>query len=219
MLADDVFASLNARFSKPRTRQIVIGADEIQEWPSGLFNRLSADKLLSPIEPTQSLECQGCERACIMTVTVTPVEGNRAARAFISCDKPENFGRIPVAFTRMHQWQMTRTAFERLEKGWITTSTSGQSKLKKSKAPLAFRNALERLLTEIATRAASAGMPFDHKSLPGRKIDLHAVAVKFDQSLDLAPRTFDDYLDGLYAFKRGARKSDFYAILFPEFLK
>jgi hypothetical protein len=55
--------------------------------------------------------------------------------------------------------------------------------------------------------------------MPGRKVDFQAVADKFDSALEFAPRTFDDYLDGLCSFKRGARESNFYAELFPEYFK
>jgi hypothetical protein len=42
-----------------------------------------------------------------MPVHVRPAEGNRAARAFISCDKPEEVGRVPVELNRLAQWRIT----------------------------------------------------------------------------------------------------------------
>ena len=42
-----------------------------------------------------------------MPVYVRPGEGNRPARAFISCDKPEDVGRVPVELGRLAQWRIT----------------------------------------------------------------------------------------------------------------
>ncbi len=42
-----------------------------------------------------------------MPVNIYPAEGNRAARAFIVCDKSQNIGRVPVDFPRLEQWQAT----------------------------------------------------------------------------------------------------------------
>lgn len=218
MNAAEVLASLKARFAGAKARHIKITADEIAEWPAGLFDKLNTQKLLAKAEPLQVLECRGCEQACCMPVNVMPAQGGRPARAFIACDKRSDVGRVKVDFARMRQWHMTRDAFDKLQRTWVTPSADAFS-LKRSKAPVAFRAALARLLTEIEARAAASNQPFDRKAMPGRKVDLLAVARKFDAALDYAPRTFDDYLDGLCAFKRGARESDFYRKLFPEYVK
>ena len=42
-----------------------------------------------------------------MPIFVRPAEGNRPARAFISCDKPEDVGRVPVELGRLAQWRIT----------------------------------------------------------------------------------------------------------------
>ena len=42
-----------------------------------------------------------------MPVHVRPAEANRPARAFISCDKPEDVGRVPVELGRLAQWRIT----------------------------------------------------------------------------------------------------------------
>ncbi len=220
MRAEALFASLKARFAAGKIDHITINADEVAEWPDSVFDEWLKAKLLAPVEPAQSLECRGCEEACIMPVTVFAAEGKRPARAFIACDKPVNFGRVPVAFTRLRQWQMTRAAFEKLQRTWIlpAAGADGQA-LRKSKAPATFRIALERLLAEIERRAVAQRVLFDRKAMPGLKVDFQAVADKFDSALDRKPRTFDDYLDGLCAFKRGARQTDFYRTLFPEYFK
>ena len=220
MQPDALLASLKARFSGNRAGRITISADEVAEWPNGLFERLQRDGLLTRTEPGQSLECWGCERACFMAVNVVAADGERPARAFISCDKPENMGRVPVAFSRLHQWIMTEAGFERMQRTWIATPEFAASKkLSKSKAPLSFRIALESLLAVVEVRAAEQGLPFDRNAMPGRKVDFQAVAEKFDPILEHTARTFDDYLEGLCAFRRGARMTKFYSSLFPEYFK
>ena len=220
MNADTILASLNARLKGNKAGRINIGADEIAEWPQEFLAQLRDAKLLTPIEPAQSLECRGCEQACFMPVNITPALGKRPARAFIACDKRDDVGRVPVAFPRLHQWQLTQSAFERLQSSWIAApTTSTEARLKKSKAPVPFRTALEALLTETSRRAQLQGLPFDRQAMPGRKRDFQAVADKFDAVLEHTPRTFDDYLEGLCRFKRGARETDFYLTLFPEFGK
>lgn len=220
MDADAVIASLKARFAGNKSGRIVITADEVAEWPHGLFDKLLEDKLLTPTEPAQALECRGCEQYCFMPVNIIPADGLRPARALIACDKRDDVGRVRVEFSRLHQWQLVKTDFERLQRTWIVSPAKPEKPdLKKSKAPVSFRGALETLLAEIERRAAVQRLPFDRYAMPGRKVDFQALADKFDPMLEHTPRTFDDYLDGLCAFRRGARQSVFYAKLFPEYFK
>jgi len=220
MRHDDFLASLQARFSGKSVARVVIGADEIAEWPPGIFERLRDANLLSETEPTQILECQGCEQACTMPVEILPQESGRPARAFIACDKRSDVGRVAVPFPRLRQWQMTRGSFGRLQATWAAAPEgSPRAGAFKSKAPVAFRSALERLLVEIQQRAHGKSLAFDRNAMPGRKVDFQAVADKFDGDLERKTRTFDDYLEGLCRFTRGAKASDFYAKLFPEFFK
>jgi len=97
----------------------------------------------------------------------------------------------------------------------IPPSKSNQPK---QKAPTKFVSALIRLLLEINNRASKLDEPvmLNIAEMPGIKKNLWEVACKFDPSLDLAERSFDDYLDGLIQFKRGAQSVTFYKGLFPE---
>lgn len=220
MDAATLLASLKARFSGYKAGRITIGADELAEWPSGMFEQLCGAGLLKQIEPAQSLECQGCEEGCVMPVSILPAEASRPARAFIACDKRSDISRVRVAFTRLHQWQLTQAGFDALQRDWtVPDATQAGKPLKKIKAPMKFRSALEPLLLEIERRAKAQGLPFDRKAMPGRKVDLQALANKFDAGLDHTERTFDEYLEGSCWFKRGARETDFYWKLFPEFAK
>lgn len=220
MEAATLLASLKARFSGNKAGRIVICADEIAEWPSGMFEQLCGAGLLKQIEPAQSLECQGCEDACAMLVSIQPAEASRPPRAFIACDKRNDISRVRVEFHRLHQWQLTQAGFDVQQSNWTVAHADQAGKpLKKIKAPRAFRSALEKLFLEIERRAKAQGLLFDRKAMPGRKVDLQALANKFDARLDHTLRTFDDYLEGSCCFKRGARETNFYGTLFPEFAK
>ena len=98
-----------------------------------------------------------------------------------------------------------------------TTVASDDEPTARRKAPDTFIAALIRLIAEISKRAAEKGMPFNVTEMPGTKADFRALAIKFDDKLEKAPRTFDDYLAGLLRFKQGARETTFYKELFPEF--
>lgn len=85
----------------------------------------------------------------------------------------------------------------------------------KRKAPDKFVAALVKLLIVIAKRDRD----FNIDKMPGTKPDFHAVAIKYDQRLDLAFDTFDTYIRSFCKFKQGSRPSDYYRKLFPEYFK
>lgn len=85
----------------------IFGADEAADWPAGALDLLIKAGLLRRAEPAQVIECNGCEQYCFMPVHVLPAEGNRPARAFISCDKRDDIGRVPVEMRRLAQWKIT----------------------------------------------------------------------------------------------------------------
>jgi hypothetical protein len=95
------------RLCRADSGQEIFGADEAAQWPESALEALIKSGLLERAEPTQVIECDGCERNCFMPVHVRPAEGNRPARAFISCDKPEDVGRVPVELGRLTQWRLT----------------------------------------------------------------------------------------------------------------
>jgi hypothetical protein len=74
--------------------------DEVKGWPAGILDILVTSGLLQQAQPMDIIECDGCEVKCIMPVIVYPAQENKAGRAFISCDKPEDMGRIKVSFAR-----------------------------------------------------------------------------------------------------------------------
>lgn len=107
MTESDLLEQILDRLGRAESAEEFFGTDEAADWPGGALDKLTKAGLLKRAEPAQSIECKGCERYCFMPVHALPAEGNRAARAFISCDKPEDFGRIPVELSRLTQWKIT----------------------------------------------------------------------------------------------------------------
>lgn len=81
--------------------------NEVKDWPPGALDALLTNSLLQPAQPAATIECDGCEENCIMPVTVYPVQDDKPGRAFITCDKRDDIGRVRVDFRRMGQWQAT----------------------------------------------------------------------------------------------------------------
>jgi hypothetical protein len=107
MTESDLLEHIFERLSRADSGQEIFGADEAAQWPGGALEGLIKSGLLERAEPARVVECAGCERNCFMPVHVRPAEGNRPARAFISCDKPEDVGGVPVELGRLAQWRLT----------------------------------------------------------------------------------------------------------------
>jgi len=78
--------------------------DETQQWHDGVLAGFVVNGLLSKDVLAQSLECNGCEQFCFMTVYQT----DDVQRAFIVCDDPDRqsqMGRINVPLERLQQWR------------------------------------------------------------------------------------------------------------------
>ena len=107
MTEGDLLEHIFERLCRADLGQEIFGADEAAQWPESALEVLIKSGLLERAEPAQVIECDGCERNCFMPVHVRPAEANRPARAFISCDKPEDVGRVPVELGRLTQWRIT----------------------------------------------------------------------------------------------------------------
>ena len=82
--------------------------DEVKDWPAGARDVLMTSGLLQQAQPRDTIECDGCEENCInMRVEVYPAQEDKPGRAFITCDKRDDMGRVRVDFRRMEQWQAT----------------------------------------------------------------------------------------------------------------
>ncbi len=83
------------------------------------------------------------------------------------------------------------------------------------RAPDAFVAAILKLFVEIAKKDPKLKLD----KMPGIKLDLHEVAIKFDANLDHPISTFDTYIERLCQFKHGSRSSNYYQTMFPEYFK
>lgn len=84
---------------------VVFSADEVRQWPDGTHAALMTTGALQRMPPAQIIECDGCEKNCFKPVHVRKRPDGRGAAAFITCDEPEDLGRIRVELTRLEQWQ------------------------------------------------------------------------------------------------------------------
>lgn len=106
MLGSDLLEYIFKRLAP--TGEAMFGYDEVKEWQPEFFSVLKAEGLLRKAQPQKDIECRGCEEYCFMPVEVYPaLDSSRPARAFISCDKRDDIGRIPVEMVRLEQWQIT----------------------------------------------------------------------------------------------------------------
>lgn len=81
--------------------------DEVKYWPAGVLDLLVTSGLLQQAQPRDTIECDGCEENCInMRVEVYPAQEDKPGRAFITCDKRDDMGRVRVDFRRMEQWHI-----------------------------------------------------------------------------------------------------------------
>jgi len=78
--------------------------DEVKLWPDGDLELMEKLGLLREIAPAKSVECDGCEEACIEDVIYIdgPKEGQ--VRAYVACHSREDVGRIEVPVERLKRW-------------------------------------------------------------------------------------------------------------------
>ena len=107
MTESELLEQVFERLSGADAVREMFGADEVRQWPDGALANLVKGGVLRPAQPAQVIKCDGCERNCFMPVNIRTPEEGRSARAFISCDKREDMGRIPVKLSRLEQWQVT----------------------------------------------------------------------------------------------------------------
>ncbi len=94
-----------------KSGELVFRKSQVLEWPKGIFDALLKDRVIKPAKPANSLDCDGCEMNCFMPVHVIPGEEGRPTRAFISCDKPINIGRVRVPLEKLTQWKFSGQLF------------------------------------------------------------------------------------------------------------
>ena len=82
-------------------------ADEAKNWPDGKLALFEKIGLLKIAQPMTEIECDGCEESCYMPITIFPVSESKPARAYITCDKRDDIGRVKVEFDRLKRWQLS----------------------------------------------------------------------------------------------------------------
>ena len=102
-----VLAELLNRLEASRGAAVLIGSEELREWPADAVAALKAARLLAQARPASGLICPGCEQQCSKPVDVFPAEEGRPARAYIHCDEPEDVGRIEIELSALGQWRIT----------------------------------------------------------------------------------------------------------------
>ena len=104
MTRDELLEYIVARLGR-NEESAVFSADELRQWPEGAHADLISARVLQRMPPAHVLECDGCERHCFKHVHVRQRPDGQGAAAFITCDEPEDFGRIRVDLTRLEQGQ------------------------------------------------------------------------------------------------------------------
>lgn len=110
MTPQAVLAELLSRLEASRGVDMLIGSEELREWPADTVVALKSVRLLVKARPANRLTCPGCEKQCSKDVDVFPAEGARPARAFIHCDEPEDMGRIQLDLADLEQWRVSGDA-------------------------------------------------------------------------------------------------------------
>lgn len=95
----------------------------------------------------------------------------------------------------------------------ITTSPKNTNNRRK-KTPPAFISQLQKVISEIADRAATKGIKFSQNSMDGTKKEFWDFARKSCAGLDVTYNTFDTYIHGICKFKPGRSQRGYYLDLF-----
>jgi hypothetical protein len=107
MTPQAVLAELLNRLEASRGAAVLVGSEELREWPAATVAALKSVRLLVQARPVHRLTCPGCEKQCSKDVDLFPAEGARPARAYIHCDEPEDMGRITVEPAALEYWRIT----------------------------------------------------------------------------------------------------------------
>ena len=103
---------------------VLIGADELAQWPSEIVAAMKGQKLIIKARPATSAICPGCEEECVMPVHTIPARSGDPA-LFIFCDKRDDIGRVPLPIARLEQWQASGDSIADLLAGLLDLHRSG----------------------------------------------------------------------------------------------
>jgi hypothetical protein len=104
-----------------RENGAIFSAEELEEYPPETIDSLKGARLLTRAGYRKTVECDGCEQACFVSVFQSRrLEHGVPPRFFIACEEREEVGRIPVSPATLEQWQIDIYQFVQL-----LTSTLG----------------------------------------------------------------------------------------------
>lgn len=98
-----VLIELVERVAACRGEDSYFSAVEVADWPTSLVQELRTLNLLAAASPATSLECPGCDQACVMPVHVLPGPTDGTGRAIIACDRREDIGRVVVPLVNLER--------------------------------------------------------------------------------------------------------------------
>lgn len=78
--------------------EAVFGWQSAEQWGKSVTQALLVAGILHPYSGRASTVCPGCEESCVM-----PID-ERSGTSFVSCDKPQAYGRIDLEALHLEQW-------------------------------------------------------------------------------------------------------------------
>ena len=84
-------------------RQMILTADDVEEWPAGRLERLLKAGLLREAANARSVVCDACAEGHVEEVQLLESPSGSGFRGYIVC--PEN-GRVRVPLARLRQWEV-----------------------------------------------------------------------------------------------------------------
>jgi hypothetical protein len=85
-------------------RSIAFTTEDLEQWPEGIREAVSADGILRLGEPARAVVCDGCALRCLEDVEFIEGADGEPPRGFVVCEEPEGIGRVPVALERLQRW-------------------------------------------------------------------------------------------------------------------
>lgn len=80
--------------------EAIFTADEVAQWPEGAVERFVSVGFLKETSYARSIECDGCEQACIEEVEFV------GECAYVICHQRDDIGRVPVPLDRLYKWKV-----------------------------------------------------------------------------------------------------------------
>ncbi len=125
MTPQAVLTELIDRIAASHGERVLVGADELADWPAEAVTALQSQGVITRARPAVSAVCPGCERECVMPVYTLTGAGN-AAGAFIVCDKRSDINRVPAPLDRLEQWQLSGDSIAAMLAELLGLHRSGQ---------------------------------------------------------------------------------------------